>query len=194
MVQIANKLHGWSASKINKFWKVKHKDLIVIGNLGNPLSKQFHSRVRMLLEKHQRVFLIPGPSELTDSKYGISEMFGFLYNATNKYPNFSILNNRSVRIDGVEIFGATSWYSDISRPFDESILSYSFDTNGIESVNCISGEDISSLHNRSLRAYRQFVDNHRGQKMTAATYFQLPSSISTLPLTSVYYAQKWHNT
>ena len=174
-IHIVDKLAKWTSKELLKSWHNQKPNLVILGDLGNPLDNDFRSKISVLTKKHKRVILIPGQEELYDPEYAVVDMYGYLYSLSKEMGTWEVLNNRHVDIDGVKVFGSTLWY----EPQSELDLynlpkMYKFDTDGIESLQPMTKFELERMHNVSYRSYLRFLDKYAVEPFISATYFRLP--------------------
>ena len=90
---------------------IKAENLILAGDIGNPLMNNYKEYIKYSSHNHKRVFLITGNHEYWKNTYeGTNKL---IYDICIKYNNVIFLNNRFYDFESnnrnIRIFGSTLW-------------------------------------------------------------------------------------
>lgn len=169
-VQFTERLGNWSAQTIHKSLKPETRFLVMTGNFGNPIDNTFHSRIRALTQKYEKVVLVPGLRELYHPRKSLADMFHLLYSASVKNPKLEILHNRDITLDGISIYGSVMWPEPKDLPVDirPRVVHYN------EVLSTMSDQDLEALRRRALGRYKVWRNRRPEFLYAVATHFKLP--------------------
>jgi predicted phosphohydrolase len=116
--QILSDIHLEKKNYNNKILEhpIKAENLILAGDIGNPLVSNYNEYIKYCSNQYERVFLITGNHEYWKNSYdGTNQLIS---NICKKYKNVYFLNNNFIDFENnnksIRIFGGTMW-SEISN-------------------------------------------------------------------------------
>jgi predicted phosphohydrolase len=128
---------------------IKAKYLILAGDIGNPLKKNYFDYLKFCSDQYHKVFLITGNHEYW--KNSIHDTHSLIYNFTKQYNNIHFLNNQHINFYHnnrlITIFGNTLWtWIDTPINSSDNILIKDFDFYTRNSIFLETIKKISSKH------------------------------------------------
>lgn len=111
--QVISDIHLEKVKYNNKILEhpVRAENLILAGDIGNPMMNNYREYIRSCSHQYRRVFLIAGNHEYWNNSYdGANKL---IMDICDKYKNVNFLNNRFIDFyennRSVSIFGGTLW-------------------------------------------------------------------------------------
>ena len=144
-------------NRYEKF-RICGKNLIIAGSLGQ-IGQDYTRLIKIFCLYYERVILVPGIYEYIGRE--MSEVKKYFAELTRENPKLVVLDNTSIEIGGMVIFGSTFWSHVLSDPFEDIRIVGKritrLEWNGLHYQSILALEKtISSLDNKTLVVVTHF--------------------------------------